>query len=95
MIRCPVCRADNSTPPSCRRCKADLSLVWSVEQQREQHLLNCRKAIAAAEYDVALHEMETARALRDGEDLVRLKACVMLLAGDWPSAMALATVTPN
>ena len=31
MIRCPVCKAENSQGPTCRRCKADLSLLFRLE----------------------------------------------------------------
>jgi hypothetical protein len=33
-MRCPVCQADNNGTP-CRRCRADLSLLVQIEEQRQ------------------------------------------------------------
>src|SRR5262249_17865113 len=33
-MRCPVCKAENAQGPACRRCKADLSLLFAVEARR-------------------------------------------------------------
>lgn len=42
-MRCPVCRAENDRGPNCRRCRADLSLLFALEKQRRfqaiEHLL--------------------------------------------------------
>ncbi len=32
-LSCPVCKAENAQGPFCRRCKADLSLLFSLRQQ--------------------------------------------------------------
>src|SRR5438093_11568024 len=45
-LRCPVCRAENTQGPSCRRCKADLSLLFALEEQRRQALGTARDAAA-------------------------------------------------
>ena len=37
-FRCPVCRARVEPGPQCRRCKADLSLLVSLEDQRRRAL---------------------------------------------------------
>ena len=37
-MHCPVCKADNSQGPQCRRCKADLSLLFALEEQRRRTL---------------------------------------------------------
>ena len=33
-LRCPVCKAENAQGPNCRRCKADLSMMFALEDQR-------------------------------------------------------------
>lgn len=35
-VRCPVCKASGNTTPTCRRCKADLALVFA-DRERKQH----------------------------------------------------------
>ncbi len=67
-LRCPVCRADNSEPSSCRRCRTDLSMLWSLEGRRQQLLAGCRGAIGAGRGDEVLRLAHNAHALRHGED---------------------------
>jgi hypothetical protein len=86
-IRCPACKADNATPPTCRRCKADLSLMWALEQQRTAHLIEAREAVADQRFDDALEELDAAETLRAGPDVRRYRACVHLLAGNFAEAM--------
>lgn len=45
-MQCPVCKADNSQGPACRRCKADLSLLWELEVRREELLNSARHYLA-------------------------------------------------
>jgi hypothetical protein len=45
-MRCPVCKADNDQGPACRRCKADLSLLWALEARREALLASVRHRLA-------------------------------------------------
>jgi hypothetical protein len=45
---CPVCKAENTQGPACRRCKADLSLLWSLESRREALLNAARQYLALA-----------------------------------------------
>lgn len=86
-LRCPACKADNATPPTCRRCKADLSLMWALEQQRAAHVVEARDAVSDKRFDDALEELDAAEALRNGPDLNRYRACVHLLAGNFADAM--------
>jgi hypothetical protein len=46
-MRCPVCKADNVQERACRRCKADLSLLWEVEARREALLAAARRYLAS------------------------------------------------
>ena len=38
-LRCPVCKAENAQGPNCRRCKADLSLLFALEDRRARERL--------------------------------------------------------
>jgi hypothetical protein len=87
-LRCPVCRAENATGPACRRCRADLSLLAAVEARRDHHLAAARAAIADGRFDDGIEELSRAEELRHGPDIRRLRACALLLAGDFPSALA-------
>jgi hypothetical protein len=35
-MRCPVCRAEVEQGPQCRRCRADLSLLFALDRQRRR-----------------------------------------------------------
>jgi hypothetical protein len=72
-LRCPVCRAENTTPSQCRRCKADLSLLWRLEDQRERALMAARAALDR---------------LRRGSDSLRLRAVTHLLRREFVAALA-------
>ena len=37
-MKCPVCRAENDQGPQCRRCKADLALLFTLADQRRSAL---------------------------------------------------------
>ncbi len=37
-MQCPVCKAENSQGPHCRRCRADLALLFSLEEERTRLL---------------------------------------------------------
>lgn len=86
-LRCPVCRADNTAGPICRRCKADLSLLINVETCRARHVALARYALASERFDDALEELSAAEEVRAGSDLQRIKACAYLLAGDFSAAV--------
>ena len=81
-IRCPVCRAENATGPACRRCKADLSLVFALEEQREHAMSEARSALAAGRYDEAQRAALWAEHARRDEASRRLLALTALLRRD-------------
>jgi hypothetical protein len=85
-IRCPVCRADNPEGPSCRRCRADLALLFRLEQQRERALGRARRHALAGEAEASLREARRAHGLRQGEDSRRLLALGHLLSRDFAGA---------
>lgn len=81
-LKCPVCKAENSTPPTCRRCKADLSLVFALERDRAATLARARSALAAGRPREARTLVAQAELVREDEDSARLAAVAALLAGD-------------
>jgi hypothetical protein len=85
-IRCPVCRADNRDGPACRRCRADLALLFALENQRERALARARRHAQAGEAERVLREARRAHRLRRGEDSRRLLALGCLLEKEFASA---------
>ena len=73
-IPCPCCKAANDAGPACRRCKADLSLLFQLESDRAA-------LMAAGEY-------EAAHALRYTDDSRRMIAASRLLQRDFAGALA-------
>ncbi len=86
-MRCPVCRADNGMEPSCRRCKADLSLMVALERQRERALADAWRAVVSGDAAAAEEKAGTAQALRSGPDTSRVLALAALLRRDFARAM--------
>lgn len=85
-LACPCCKASNATD-TCRRCKADLSLLAAVESSREHHLALAQRFASELRTAEALTHLDHAAALRPGDDLRRLRAAVLLLAGRFADAL--------
>jgi hypothetical protein len=84
---CPACRADNEQKPSCRRCRADLSLLWAIEEERDGLMQSARVSLRRGQTDLALEHLRRARQLRRGTDLEKLEAVAHLLACDFAEAL--------
>lgn len=87
-IPCPCCRAMNDAGPACRRCKADLSLLFALEEHRDQLLAEARRLAADGRVGDALAVVGEAEAIRAGDDARRLRAALHLLNRDFPAAFA-------
>ncbi len=85
-IACPACRAEN-TERICRRCRADLGLLWDLEAQRERLLADAAEALRRGQFIQAIDRAQTARDLRAGSDAGRLIACAYLLRGQFVRAL--------
>jgi hypothetical protein len=85
-LRCPVCRALVEHGPQCRRCRADLSMLFALEDQRRQMLLAAYRCFARGEWEQVLALAHDADALRRDEETTRLVACACLLRRDFPGA---------
>src|SRR5437879_4582934 len=86
-LRCPVCKADNAQGPQCRRCKADLSLLFALEDQRRVVLATAQRAAARGDWRDFLSAAERADALRSDDESRRLLAAARLLHGDFKAAL--------
>lgn len=85
-MRCPVCRATVDTGPQCRRCRADLSLLFALESQRQSSLRDACRALAGGDVAQMVADMERAHALRRDEITYRLLALGNLLRRDFAAA---------
>jgi hypothetical protein len=85
-MRCPVCKADNIQGPNCRRCKADLSLLFTLEDQRRRALTQARLCFRCSQWPQAAHHAEEANWMRGDEESLRLEAMAHLLRRDFAAA---------
>jgi hypothetical protein len=86
VMRCPACKAENVQGPNCRRCKADLSLLFQLEEQRAQALAKARGLLAAGRIRHADALAEEADWLRSDEESRRLRAVLRLVRRDFAGA---------
>ena len=93
VMRCPVCKAENAQGPACRRCKADLSLLFLLEDQRARTLAEARRLLAAGRADEADARAAEADWMRSDDESRRLLAATRLMrrdfAGAWECCRAL------
>jgi len=87
-MRCPVCRAENAEDAICRRCKADLSLLVTLEQARRHALAEAAHAAAAGDGERTLRHAEIAHRLRADRESWRWLAVAYLLLRDFGRALA-------
>lgn len=85
-LRCPVCKADNAQGPSCRRCKADLSLLFTLEDARGRLLDQARREAAAGRWSEFLRAVSEADRMRSDAQSRRLRAVGLLLTRDFAGA---------
>ena len=85
-MRCPACRAEVEQGPQCRRCRADLSLLFDLEKQRRHALHAAYRCLRHGRYQHALTLTEGAEVLRRDEDARRLRALIYLLQRDFAGA---------
>jgi hypothetical protein len=85
-MRCPVCKAENSQGPQCRRCKADLSALFALEGQRAQALAAAGQGLLSRQIEPAFRLAQHADWLRRDESSLRLLALAALLQRDFAQA---------
>ena len=87
-MRCPVCRAENGEGAACRRCRADLSLLVTLEESRRSALERAVNAAASGDGAATLVHAEAAHRLRRDRDSWRWLAVGALLVRDFALALA-------
>jgi hypothetical protein len=87
LLRCPVCRAENAEGPSCRRCRADLSLLAAVQAARANHLATAAAAIRNGHFREGEESLHRAEREQNGDEIRRIRACMFLLAGNFTAAL--------
>jgi hypothetical protein len=85
-IACPACRAENSDR-ICRRCRADLGLLWDLEIERQRLMADAGDALRRCDWARVIDLSENVRQLRDGPDAARLIACAYLIRGKFYRAL--------
>jgi hypothetical protein len=85
-MRCPVCRATVDLSLQCRRCRADLSLLCRIEDERRSCLALAGQQLAFDGPGPALDAAKRADELRPGIDSKRLLALTHLLRRDFSLA---------
>jgi len=87
-MRCPVCKAE-AQGPQCRRCKADLSLLFRLEEERARVFSQAADSLARGQWQEARARAARVHWLRRAEDSARLLAITHLLTRDFPRAWQL------
>ncbi len=89
VICCPACKAENAQGPTCRRCKADLSLLFALEERRSWTLAEARRLLAAGRVGEAERLAEKGDWMRGDAESRRLRALTRLMRRDFAGAWAL------
>ena len=85
-LHCPVCRIRVEQGPQCRRCRADLTLLLALADQRQQALIGAYRQAAQGQWDQALATAHGIEAIHGGRDVCRLLALGCLLRRDFARA---------
>jgi len=86
-MRCPACRAAVEQGPDCRRCRADLSLLFALEEHRARLLADARTAAARGQAETAVALASKADGLRSDAESRQLLALGHLLRRDFARAL--------
>jgi len=86
-MRCPVCRAQVEEGPQCRRCRADLSLLFRLDDQRTHALTVAEQCLRQRRPAQALALADGADALRHDEESQRLRILSLLCQRDFARAL--------
>jgi hypothetical protein len=88
-LRCPVCKAENAQGPACRRCKADLSMLFALEQKRARAMAEARAALREGRWEEARTAARLSDHLRHDDETTELLAVTALVCGDYHEAWRL------
>jgi hypothetical protein len=90
-MRCPVCRAEVDLGPNCRRCRADLTLLFDLESQHARGLRAAGWYLARGQGQPAVALAQGAQALRLDPVTQRLAALGHLVQRDFARAWQIYT----
>ena len=85
-MQCPACRAVTEQGPNCRRCKADLSLLFKLEEQRQHALATARQCLREGQWSRAQAIADGGAVLKLDAEAQRGRALASLLRGDFEQA---------
>ncbi len=85
-LKCPVCRALVEQGPHCRRCRANLTMLFTIEEQRAGALSDAGRSLQAGRFEEARCRLDEAEKLRPGPEVQRLRALLLLLQRDFVGA---------
>jgi len=87
-IACPACKATNDIGPNCRRCKADLQLLFDLESQRQALLAQVDDALQRQSWSEALGHLATCAEIRLDAEVWQRRAVYHLLRREFGAAWA-------
>jgi hypothetical protein len=82
-MRCPVCKADNNQGPNCRRCKADLSLLFALEVSRRHTLNEARRRFLEGQWTACARLATEANCMQSDDESQMLLALAYLFNGQF------------
>lgn len=85
-VPCPCCKAVNASGPACRRCKADLGLLFAVAAEHDALLGEAAAELRAGRATSAAGLADRALELWRTADALKLRAVAALLGRDFPAA---------
>ncbi len=85
-LACPVCKAENAAGPACRRCKADLTMLFALDERRSALLAQSRQSSQRGDLGEALRSARQASDLKRDPESMQWLALMQLLAEDFGQA---------
>lgn len=85
-MHCPVCKAENTAGPHCRRCQADLSPLWRLEAHHKATLAIARERLLSGDRDGSVAAAAAAVRLHRDKRSLRELALARLMARDFVGA---------
>ncbi|HET6345725.1 MAG TPA: hypothetical protein VFH51_12385 [Myxococcota bacterium] len=80
MLQCPTCGAPHRAPPTCSRCKTDLTLLWEVERASQGLVQRAFLALLAGDPRSAAQAAHRAWALRHSQEAADLLSLLQHLS---------------
>lgn len=85
-VPCPCCKASNTSGPQCRRCKADLSLLFAIESQRLRFVAQAREQVRLGRIAEAIATVSACQRLRAHPDALRILALASVVNRNFAAA---------